>query len=127
MVEHLIQSTSDISLAYLRILLILYSIHVKFVIKRKLWILPGNYFVCDEEVMQHDTIITYGYLVQEAMYKYRNIVDSKRWESTDNNKKSQDEPLILKASTVEIGYPFKNTTNQVGLKSSIVGKTTTMV
>ena len=77
--------------------------------------------------MQHDTIIAYGYLVQEAMYKYRNIVDSKRWESTDNNKKSQDEPLILKASTVEIGYPFKNTTNQVGLKSSIVGKTTTMV
>ena len=50
--------------------------------------------------MQPDEIITYGHLVQEAMREYRNIVDSKWWEPTDSKKKSQDDILLLKASTV---------------------------
>ena len=56
--------------------------------------------VCDEDVLQPDDIINYGYLVQESMREYRKIVDSKRWEPTDNNNIFKDEPLLLMNSTV---------------------------
>ena len=39
--------------------------------------------LCDEDVMQIDDIITYGFLVQEYLQEYSNIVNSKRWEPTD--------------------------------------------
>ena len=48
--------------------------------------------VSDEDVMQPDDIITYGYLVKEDIREYRNIFDSKLQEPTDNNNISKDEP-----------------------------------
>ena len=38
-----------------------------------------KFCLCDKYVMQPNYIITYGYLVQEAMCEYHIIVDSKRW------------------------------------------------
>ena len=46
-------------------------------------------FVCGEAVMQNDDIITYVFLVQEALQEYRNIVDWKRWEPTDSKNISK--------------------------------------
>ena len=60
------------------------------------------FFVCDEEVMQTDNIITYGFLVQESLQEYSNIVYLKRWEPTDSKNISKYEPLLLVASTLAI-------------------------
>ena len=38
--------------------------------------------ICDEYVMQHDALITYGSLVKEDMCEHRKIITSKRWEPT---------------------------------------------
>ena len=35
--------------------------------------------LCDEDVMQTDYIINYGFLVQEYLREYSNIVNSNRW------------------------------------------------
>ena len=56
-------------------------------------------FVCDEEVMQTDDIITYGFLVQEFLREYSSIVNSKRWEPTDIKNISKNESLLLTTST----------------------------
>ena len=46
-------------------------------------------FVCDEDVMQTDDIINYGFLAQEALREYRDIFDSKWWEPTDSKNISK--------------------------------------
>ena len=60
--------------------------------------------LCDEDIMQTDDIITYGFLVQEYLREYSNIVDSKRWEPTDIKKIYKDESLLLTAYIVVIEY-----------------------
>ena len=58
--------------------------------------------LCDEDVMQTDNIITYGFLAQESLQEYSNILNSKQWEPTDIEKISKDESLLLTDSTMEI-------------------------
>ena len=65
--------------------------------------------MCDEDVIQTYDIITYGFLVQEALREYRNIVDSKRWEPTDSKNFSKDKPLLLMVYIVEIESPINKT------------------
>ena len=65
--------------------------------------------MCDEDVIQTYDIITYGFLVQEALREYRNIVDSKRWEPTDSKNVSKDKPLLLMVYIVEIESPINKT------------------
>ena len=50
--------------------------------------------------MLPDDIITYGYLVQESMHEYYNIVDSNQWGPIDSKIKSKDEHLLMKVSIV---------------------------
>ena len=71
--------------------------------------------LCEEDVMQTDDITTYGFLVQESLREYSNIVDSKRWEPTDIKNISKDEYLLLTASTAEIESPVNKTTKKVYL------------
>ena len=66
-----------------------------------------KHLLCDEDVMKTDDIITYGFLAQEYLQEYINIVNSKRWEPTDIKKISKDESLHLTASTMTIEYPVK--------------------
>ena len=75
------------------------------------------FFVCDEEVMQTDNIITYGFLVQEALREYSKIVDSKQWEHTDSKETSKDEPLLMMDSNVAIESPVNKTTEKVYCKN----------
>ena len=78
--------------------------------------------VCDKDVMRPDDIITYDYLVREAMVEYHNIVDSNEWEPIDNKKISKDEPLLMMASTVTIESPVNQTIDKVSNKSYHKGK-----
>ena len=89
MPEPLSPITLAISLTYLRILLILDFKSGLLRNTRRLWSLLNKPFVCDKDVMQTDDIITYGFLVQEYLQEYSNIVDSKRWETTDIKKISK--------------------------------------
>ena len=72
--------------------------------------------LCNEDVMHTDDIINYGFLVQEYLQEHRNIVDSKRWELTDIKKISNDESLLLTASTVAIESPINKTAEKVYCK-----------
>ena len=72
--------------------------------------------LCDEDLMQTDDIITYGFLSQESLREYSNIVNSKRWEPTDIKKISKDEYLLLTDSTKAIGYPVNKTVEKVYCK-----------
>ena len=76
----------------------------------------------DKDVMQTDDIITYGFLVQESLREYSNIVKSKRWEPTGIKKSSKDESLLLTASNVAIEYPVNNTMKKVYCKIRHKGK-----
>ena len=58
--------------------------------------------LCDEDVMQTDDIITYGFLSHESLREYSNIVNSKRWEPTDIKNISKDESLLMTDSTKKI-------------------------
>ena len=58
--------------------------------------------VCDMNVISQEDLITYEYLVQEATREYRDLVYSKRWESATSKEKSQYQPSLPKAYTVEI-------------------------
>ena len=60
--------------------------------------------LCDEDVIQTDDIITYGFLVQEYLREYSNIVNSKRWEPTDIKKVYKYESLLLTSFTVTIEF-----------------------
>ena len=80
------------------------------------------FFVCDEEVMQTDNIITYCFLVKEALREYSNIVDSNWWVSTDSKKNSKDETLFMMASNVAIEYPVNNTVKKFYNKNRHKGK-----
>ena len=80
----------------------------------------------DEVVIRPDEIITYGSLVKEDMREYHNIVDSKRWEPTDNKKISKSKPLLLKSSTVEIEDQVNKTVEKVHSKSARMGNTITL-
>ena len=46
--------------------------------------------LCDKDVMQTDDIITYGFLGQESLQEYNNIVNSNWWEPTDIKKIYKD-------------------------------------
>ena len=69
----------------------------------------------DEDVMQTNNIITYGFLVREAPQEYSNIVDSNRWEPTDSKKTSKYEPLLIMDSNVEIESSVNKTVDKVYL------------
>ena len=58
--------------------------------------------LCNGDVMQTDNIITYGFLVQESLREYSNIVNSNKWETTDIKQIFKDESFLLMDSTVEI-------------------------
>ena len=81
-------------------------------------------FVFDEDVIKTDDIITYCFLVQEALRWYRNVVDSKRWEPTDSKKISKDEPLLLMAYTVAIESLVNKTVEKIYFQKAVTkGKT----
>ena len=56
----------------------------------------------DMDVISKEDLITYDSLVQEATREYRDLVDSKRWEPATSKEKSQDQPSLPKAYTVDI-------------------------
>ena len=58
--------------------------------------------LCDEDIIQTNDIITYGFLAQESLREYSNIVNSKRWETTDIKDISKYESLLLTYSTKAI-------------------------
>ena len=58
--------------------------------------------VCDMGVISQEELITYEFLVQEAMREYRDFVNSKQRELTIILKKSQDQPSLPKSYTVVI-------------------------
>ena len=72
--------------------------------------------LCDEEIMQTDDIITYGFLAQEYLWEYSNIVKSNRWEPTDIKNISKDESLLLTDSTKAIKSPVNKTVEKVYCK-----------
>ena len=74
------------------------------------------FFVCEEDVMQTDNIITYGFFVQEALREYRNFFDSKQREPINGKNISKDEPIIMMDSTVAIGSPVNNNVEKVYCK-----------
>ena len=78
--------------------------------------------VCDEDAMQPDDIITYVYLLKEAMREHRDIVESKRWEPTDNKKIYKDEHLLMMDSVGEIEDPVNKTLEKAYCKSRHNGK-----
>ena len=77
---------------------------------------------CDEDVIKTDDIITYGFLFQESLREYSNIVNSKRWEPTDIKKISKDESLLLTASTMAIESPVNKTADKFYCKICHKGK-----
>ena len=108
--------TSAISFAYLKILLVLDFISGRLISTRRLWIFLKKPLLCDEDVMQTDDIITYGFLAQEYLREYSNNVNSKQWEPTDIKKISKDESLPLTDSTKAIEYPVNKTVEKVYCK-----------
>ena len=78
--------------------------------------------LCDRDVIQNDDINTYGFLVQEYLQEYRNIIDSKRWEPTGVKKIYKDESLLLMDSTVSIESPVNKTVDKVSCKTCHIGK-----
>ena len=81
-----------------------------------------KFFVCDEDVIQTNNIITYGFLVQEAFREYSNIIDSKWWEPTDIEKISKYEYLLLTASTEAIESSVNKTVEKFYCKIRHKGK-----
>ena len=69
------------------------------------------------DVISHEDLITYESLVQEATQKYRNLVDSKRWEPATRKEKSQDQPSLTNASNVDIEQSINKALKQFYLKS----------
>ena len=59
--------------------------------------------------MQPEDLITYESLVQEAVYKYHGLVDSKYQEHVYIKEKYQDQPLLLKVYIAAIEYPVNMT------------------
>ena len=47
------------------------------------------------------------------MREYHNIVESERWETTDNNNNTQDEPLLFKDPIVVIEDTVNNNIEKV--------------
>ena len=78
--------------------------------------------LCDKDVIKTDDIITYGFLVQESLREYSNIINSKRWEPTDIKNISKDESLLLTASTVVIESPVNKIVEKVYCKIRHKGK-----
>ena len=62
-------------------------------------------------------LITYEPLVQKATREYRDLVDSKQWEPATSKEKSQDQPSLPKAYTVDIEQLINKTFQQVYFKS----------
>ena len=75
------------------------------------------FFVCDKDVMKTDNIINYDFLVQDNLQEYSNIVDSKRWETTDSNNTYKDEPLLMMDYNVVIESPVNKTVDKVYCKN----------
>ena len=69
------------------------------------------------DFLSQEDLITYESLVQEATQKYRDLVDSKRWEPATIKEKSQDQPSLRKAYTVAIEHSINKALKQVYFKS----------
>ena len=78
--------------------------------------------LCDKDVIQNDDIITHGFLAQESLQEYSNIVNSNRWEPTDIKKISKNESLLLMASTKAIESPVNKNLENVYCKVCHKGK-----
>ena len=72
--------------------------------------------VCDMDVISQEDLITYEYLVQEAMQEYRNLVDSNRWEPATSKEKSHDQPSLPKAYNVAIEQSINKALKQVDFR-----------
>ena len=69
--------------------------------------------VYDMDVISQEDLITYESFVQEATQEYRDFVYSKRWETTTSKEKSQYQPSLPKAYTVDIEKSINKALNQV--------------
>ena len=95
--------TLDILLIYFRIILILYTIFVKFRSTSSLHNLSIN-LICATCMLE---LIAYESLVQEATHGYHYLVGSKRQETAAGKEKSQYHNSSPKTDNVEI-YQFVN-------------------
>ena len=68
------------------------------------------------DVLSQEDLITYESLVQEATQEYRDLVDSKRWETAASKEKSQDQPSLPKAYTVAIEQSINKALKQVDFR-----------
>ena len=80
------------------------------------------FFVGDEYVMQTDNIITYDFLVKEALQEYGNIAESKWWEPTDGKNTSKDEPILMMTSNTAIKSPVNKTVEKFYCKNCHKGE-----
>ena len=72
--------------------------------------------------MRTNDIITYGFLVQESLREYGNLVNSKRGEPTNIEKISKYEYFLLTTSTMAIESPVNKTVEKVFCKIRHKGK-----
>ena len=69
--------------------------------------------VCNRDVISQEDIITYESLLQYATQEYRDLVDSKRWETAISKEKYQDQPSLLKSYTMALEQLINKALNQV--------------
>ena len=72
--------------------------------------------VCEDDVMQPKGLITYVYLVQEAMYEWLNLVEPKQWDPTESNNNYQYPNFILKDYTASIEHSSNKDVVKFGFK-----------
>ena len=73
--------------------------------------------VCEMDFISPEELITYETLVQEATFKYSNIINSNRWEPATVKEKSQDQPSLPRACTMAIENLADKDLKQVDFKS----------
>ena len=69
--------------------------------------------VCDMDFISQEDLIICDSLLQEATHKYRDLVDSKRWEPATSKEKSQYQPSLQKSYTVVIEQTINKYLKQV--------------
>ena len=65
------------------------------------------------DVIAQEELIKYESLVHEATREYHDLVYSKRWELATSKEKSQDQPSLTKAYTVDIEKSINKALKQV--------------
>ena len=72
--------------------------------------------MCDIDIISQEELITYEFLVQEATCEYRDLVSSKQWELATRKEKSQDQPSLPKAYTVDVEHSIDKALKQVDFR-----------